>query len=150
MALNRLSFTLLPLVMCFSLPGRFPSQTTPSFLMLKEKSNLGVSLSIIKKNWRPHTTQKSCRISSWWVKANWVLISWNLLPHCTTATVWGRRETKKQGKGGDSPPLPPSCKTHLEYCVQLWGLQCIEDTDFGARGAVKMLRGWSTSPMKTH
>lgn len=69
-------------LLCFPLPGRFPSQTTPQFLMLKEKSNFGISLSIIKKKQRPHTTQKSCSISSWWVKANWALISSNVLPHC--------------------------------------------------------------------
>lgn len=39
--LNSLSFTLLPFVMCFPLLGRFPNQTMPEFLMLKEKSDSG-------------------------------------------------------------------------------------------------------------
>lgn len=71
------------------LPGRFPSQTTPEFLMLKEKYHFGVSLCIIKKHRRPHPTQTSCGAGSWRAKAMPALISSSLpmgrLPRLPTA-----------------------------------------------------------------
>jgi len=42
-------------------------------------------------------------------------------------------------------------RPHLEYCVQAWGPQHEKDTElleWLQRRATKMIRGWSTSPMK--
>lgn len=43
-------------------------------------------------------------------------------------------------------------KPHLEYCVQMWCPQYRRDRDLlecVQRGAMKMIQGWNTSPMRT-
>lgn len=70
MVLSCSTFTLLALIMSLfplapRLPRRFPSQTTPEFLLLKGKYHFRISLRFIKEHWGPRATQVSYGIGLW-------------------------------------------------------------------------------------
>lgn len=168
MVLSCSAFTLLALVMSLfplapQLPGGFPNQTTPEFLMLEEKYRFGVPLRIIKKQWRPHATQTSWGVGSWRAEATLALISSSLpmgrLPRllassCPAASAWGKRETKEQPNPCSSRDGSPSFSCENQFSLWLPFSSLPQNgtspvfgpsnalENWGQKGSTGMTHGW--------